>query len=968
MRSGGAGSPIDPGVLGPFCQVGGKREREKMRGFEEGNGETGPHVCFQTPMSSNRSGCSSEVTSSRSQIPAASSRHARLLRQFNEDIFKRHVLTDVEVVVEDQVFKSHRAVLICFSPSLKRKLISEDGKPIARRVCVPRICSKDFEVLLHYMYTGDLNVNCNNFYEVYKAASILEMQDVIDDCLQLLEPSNDIKVYFYVYAVSKKMDTRTSCQRALKLLTHRFEEAICDFEFLHLDVNSVVELLSAQSIGARSEVLVFLAALRWLNFEYGWRQEHAVRVMECVRFSTMSMDEIIACYHPPYLAQLLNNSEIVMLLFRATCYITAKFLGKEAWFRRFGCTKRKLAFENLPMELWHPKDAVISNMDFALNWQKSISQCGHLDSPVQVKNADSTLFKSSMKTSNSHRLESPHVSERRRYNSETSLSEAVQKIVQQCTQGNGDEVNVKDVVRKVVDEINTQGLADAGQYGTPQKNEGQNFKKHKGKKESKPGLSNTASKKSSETKNRDQFPIMQKSARFSISDDLQMNLGTQNHKNSNKSFSEIPLKTIDKLTQTSCEMDVKECEKRHINDENLDTSLTMEPFYFATSKQIPNQHSWQERETAIKEQPIRQHHSLDNGDRAHNKNSKKQNSSLLDNYEEEYSSSVELSPEPSAEFSKETPTILVIGGMNPKNLHTIGVGGAVLNYNPKQDKWVKYSTVPAPRHNHSAVFYNECLYIIGGCNPLETLQQNGYIAKRSCYKLDTSTQKWSSLQDMKFKRYDHGLVVFDGQIYALGGQDDEERLLKNVEVYDIKKNKWKVLSSEMCCGRKAMGVAVFSNKIWMAGGLMQPDKEVTFQVVSYVDYYDPKQKRWSSNVYSLPEPRCYCNLVVWTNRLYCIGGMVKKPRDKMSPTDQVWFFNSKTEKWEDGPTLPVARMGCVALVYDSDLYVVGGFDPESDIAIRNVNHLAPGAISWQVSAPLPSHLFGIAAVSCDAMQ
>ncbi|GIX72000.1 uncharacterized protein CEXT_21891 [Caerostris extrusa] len=79
-------------------------------------------------------------------------------------------------------------------------------------------------------------------------------------------------------------------------------------------------------------------------------------------------------------------------------------------------------------------------------------------------------------------------------------------------------------------------------------------------------------------------------------------------------------------------------------------------------------------------------------------------------------------------------------------------------------------------------------------------------------------------------------------------------------------------------------------------------------------------------------------------------------------------FNSKTEKWEDGPTLPVARMGCVAVVYDNDLYVVGGFDPESDVAIRNVNQLAPGAISWQVSAPLPSHLFGIAAVSCDAMQ
>ncbi|GFU25110.1 hypothetical protein TNCV_3360441 [Trichonephila clavipes] len=47
------------------------------------------------------------------------------------------------------------------------------------------------------------------------------------------------------------------------------------------------------------------------------------------------------------------------------------------------------------------------------------------------------------------------------------------------------------------------------------------------------------------------------------------------------------------------------------------------------------------------------------------------------------------------------------------------------------------------------------------------------------------------------------------------------------------------------------------------------------------------------------------------------------------------------------------------------IYVVGGFDPEADVAIRNVNRLAPGAISWEIAAALPSHLFGLAAVSCS---
>ncbi|GBM98431.1 hypothetical protein AVEN_268773-1 [Araneus ventricosus] len=80
------------------------------------------------------------------------------------------------------------------------------------------------------------------------------------------------------------------------------------------------------------------------------------------------------------------------------------------------------------------------------------------------------------------------------------------------------------------------------------------------------------------------------------------------------------------------------------------------------------------------------------------------------------SSSVNVSLESSPQKSKrEMAAILVTGGMNPNNLHTIGVGGATLNYDPKEDKWARYGTLPSPRHNHSAVFWDNCLYIIGQC-------------------------------------------------------------------------------------------------------------------------------------------------------------------------------------------------------------------------------------------------------------
>lgn len=74
------------------------------------------------------------MPSSCATTTASQRRHTQVLMEFNQEMFKRNVLTDVECVVEGQVFRAHRALLVCFSPYLKRKLLTEDGKPIAKKV------------------------------------------------------------------------------------------------------------------------------------------------------------------------------------------------------------------------------------------------------------------------------------------------------------------------------------------------------------------------------------------------------------------------------------------------------------------------------------------------------------------------------------------------------------------------------------------------------------------------------------------------------------------------------------------------------------------------------------------------------------------------------------------------------------------------------------------------------------------
>lgn len=69
------------------------------------------------------------------------------------------------------------------------------------------------------------------------------------------------------------------------------------------------------------------------------------------------------------------------------------------------------------------------------------------------------------------------------------------------------------------------------------------------------------------------------------------------------------------------------------------------------------------------------------------------------------------------------------------------------------------------------------------------------------------------------------------------------RLLKSIEVYDIRQKRWKMSNSSLCCGRRAMGVAVFGDRIWVVGGIIQSPENNSSKIISHVDIYNPENKK-----------------------------------------------------------------------------------------------------------------------------
>ncbi|GFT02867.1 BACK domain-containing protein [Nephila pilipes] len=122
----------------------------------------------------------------------------------------------------------------------------------------------------------------------------------------------------YTYVTAKKLGLVDAASRALRTMSKRFEQIVGTPEFLDLTFDQVTEYLSSDVLATRSEVIVFLAALKWISVRYMEREQFAVDVIGCVRFPMMTLNEVLACHSPPLLPGIMEIPQINQSLLKGT--------------------------------------------------------------------------------------------------------------------------------------------------------------------------------------------------------------------------------------------------------------------------------------------------------------------------------------------------------------------------------------------------------------------------------------------------------------------------------------------------------------------------------------------------------------------------------------------------------------------------------------------------------------------------
>ena len=215
-------------------------------------------------------------------IFTAEGHSARLLSQMVTLRNEGQQLCDVVLRVGGKEFYAHRVVLSACSSYFCAMFTNKMMESSQEIVTLTDMDALAVEDLVEFAYTAKIKVNEDNVQPVLKAASILQLSEVVGVCCNFLcaqlHPSNCLGIASFaeVHGCNVLADS------AWQYVLDHFVEVVKGDEFIHLRFEAASSLLSSENLNVSSEEHVFDAVHRWLQYDPS-RQEHASEMLSLVR-------------------------------------------------------------------------------------------------------------------------------------------------------------------------------------------------------------------------------------------------------------------------------------------------------------------------------------------------------------------------------------------------------------------------------------------------------------------------------------------------------------------------------------------------------------------------------------------------------------------------------------------------------------------------------------------------------------
>ncbi len=256
--------------------------------------------------------------------------------------------------------------------------------------------------------------------------------------------------------------------------------------------------------------------------------------------------------------------------------------------------------------------------------------------------------------------------------------------------------------------------------------------------------------------------------------------------------------------------------------------------------------------------------------------------------------------------------LFVLGGL-------AGIGFAtsatVSIFDSGTEAWTAGPPLPEGRHHAAAAAIGNDVYVSGGSGALADNEPFGKI-----WVLRAGAGRWSELAPMPIARIAHRMVALDGRLYVIGGADGRALAEGSVEpgavlIYDPGADTW-TMGAAIPFSRDHIGVVVVDGEVWAIGGRAGGLNHAR------VDIYDPPTDTWRDGP-ALPEPTSGAAEAVIDGRILLSGG---EDPGQGRIVDRHWVLNTNlfSSTWTPLAPPPLTVHGAPGANLGGRFVIVGG--------------------------------------------
>ena len=208
---------------------------------------------------------------------------------------------DVHLKASKEVFSAHRIVLAASSDYF-HAMFAHGMKESNQEVIELKdesISATALKIVLDSIYSGDLEVNDENVFEVLVAADHLQVTSVVQQCCDYLQTQFvqlrfDVQTYCQICTIAYRHGLTDLQEAAQSKMASMYMEVCENEEFLsHIDADQLSNLLIREDLSAPSETFVFKSVMQWVKYKKEERMAVAAKVIGSVRLGLVNIREVI---------------------------------------------------------------------------------------------------------------------------------------------------------------------------------------------------------------------------------------------------------------------------------------------------------------------------------------------------------------------------------------------------------------------------------------------------------------------------------------------------------------------------------------------------------------------------------------------------------------------------------------------------------------------------------------------------